>query len=170
MGPEHSVAQEPALSAGATVSAAVVENAIDPASLVNRVASHSSGATALFLGTVRNVHEGRAVMGIEYHAYKPMAERELATIAAAAAARFAAQGVVVEHRVGRLELGEISVGIAVSHAHRAPAFDAAREIIEEIKRRVPIWKRELYVDGTRQWVDPTRAAGATVGGHSESPQ
>ena len=81
-----------------------------------------------------------------------MAARELLHIAQEAARQFAPLSVVVEHRVGSLELGDVSVGIATSHAHRGPAIDGMRFVIEEIKRRVPIWKRECYADGTREWV------------------
>ena len=109
----------------------------------------------LFVGTVREQNDGRAVLGIEYAAYGPMAERELAAIAREAGARFDTGDIVVEHRVGELALGEASVAIAVAHPHRAPAYDASRYVIEQIKTRVPVWKREAYADGTRAWVDPT---------------
>lgn len=136
--------------------ATIVEREIDAATLLAEVASHGCGATSLFLGTVRNTHEGRDVTGIEYTAYSAMANAELQRIVAEAAERFGAERIVVEHRVGPLGLGDISVAIAVAHAHRAPSMDATRYIIEEIKKRVPIWKREHYTDGTREWVDPTR--------------
>ena len=137
---------------------AIVARALDPAALLREVANLGSGASALFVGTVRDVHQGRAVTGMDYEAYAAMAERELASIVAEAAVQFGTEHVVCEHRVGTLELGEASVAIAVAHAHRAPAFDACRFVIEELKRRVPIWKREHYADGTREWVDPTGAA------------
>ncbi|MFL5575431.1 MAG: molybdenum cofactor biosynthesis protein MoaE [Gemmatimonadaceae bacterium] len=133
----------------------VVERPIDPAALLREVASDASGATSLFVGTVRDVNEERAVTGIDYSAYAAMAVGELRAIAAEAAERYATPHVVVEHRLGTLTLGEASVAIAVSHARRAPAMAATRYVIEEIKRRVPIWKREHYADGTREWVDPT---------------
>jgi molybdopterin synthase catalytic subunit len=133
----------------------VVERPIDPGALLREVASHGSGATSIFVGTVREVNEGRAVTGIDYSAYAGMALRELRAIAAEAGERFGTPHVVVEHRIGALGLGEASVAIAVSHARRAPAMDASRYVIEQIKRRVPIWKREHYADGTREWVDPT---------------
>lgn len=135
--------------------AAIVERAIDGAALLAEVASHACGATSLFLGTVRNTNDGRDVTGIEYTAYSAMANAELQRIVAEAAERFAAERIVVEHRVGVLGLGDISVAIAVAHAHRAPSMDATRYIIEAVKKRVPIWKREHYTDGTREWVDPT---------------
>jgi molybdopterin synthase catalytic subunit len=137
---------------------ALVERPLDPAALLAEVADVAHGATALFVGTVREVNDGRAVSGIDYSAYHAMAERELAGIAAEAVARFGTPALVVEHRLGHLALGEASVVIAAAHAHRAPAMDAVRHVIEEMKRRVPIWKQEHYADGTREWVDPTRLA------------
>jgi molybdopterin synthase catalytic subunit len=145
------------------VHARIVTQPIDASTLLQAVADHSAGATALFLGTVRNVHDDRPVSGIDYQAYVLMAERELRAIVAEAAQRFGTWAIGVEHRVGYLGLGETSVAIAASHARRAPAFDAARYVIEEIKRRVPIWKREHYADGTREWVDPTRAGSSRSG-------
>jgi molybdopterin synthase catalytic subunit len=137
-------------------------DAIDPLELLRAVSRPANGAQLLFLGVVREVNDGRDVTGIDYSAYEAMAERELAAIAAEAAARFGTPDVAIEHRLGELGLEEASVGIAVAHPHRAGAYEASRWIIEELKRRVPIWKREQYVDGTREWVDPTGqpAAGA----------
>lgn len=137
---------------------ALVDRPIDPAALVAEVASHATGATLLFLGTVREVNDGRDVTGMEYSAYRPMAERELADIAQEAVARFHSEHIVIEHRIGTLELGEASVAIAVAHPHRGEAYEASRYIIEQLKQRVPIWKLEHYVDGTREWVDPTAKA------------
>jgi len=141
--------------------ATLVHQPIDVAALLAEVNAASSGASALFLGTVREVNDGRAVAGIDYSAYETMAQRELEAIARETRDAFATDHVVIEHRLGYLALTEVSVAIAVSHPHRAPAMDAMRFAIEELKRRVPIWKREHYVDGTREWVDPTRAAGAS---------
>jgi molybdopterin synthase catalytic subunit len=135
----------------------LVRAPIDSAALVAEVASASCGASSLFLGTVRDVNAGRAVVGIDYSGYEEMAQRQLARIAAEAAEQFGTDRIVVEHRLGELALGEVSVAIAVSHPHRAGAMDATRYIIEALKKRVPIWKREHYVDGTREWVDPTHA-------------
>ena len=147
----------------------LVTRAIDAAALLTEASSVSCGATALFLGTVRNVNDGRAVTGIEYAAYEGMATRELERIAREAAARFDAPALVVEHRLGALELGEVSVAIVAAHAHRANALDATRYVIEQLKARVPVWKREHYADGTRTWVDPTASAswlGPTEGAHA----
>ena len=139
---------------------AIVERAIDVAALLARVSRDGNGATVLFLGTVRDVNDGRGVTGIEYAAYRSMAERELASIAAEAAARTGSDDIAVEHRLGELTVGECSVAVAVAHPHRGLAFDGARYVIEELKRRVPIWKREKYVDGSRAWVRATTNSAA----------
>lgn len=133
----------------------IVSRALSPAALLAEVARAANGASVLFVGTVRDVNDGRAVIGIEYSAYEAMARRELAAIVREAADRFGTTDLVVEHRLGELTLGDASVAIAAAHPRRTPAFDAARFIIEQLKRRVPIWKREHYADGTRDWVDPT---------------
>jgi molybdopterin synthase catalytic subunit len=138
------------------IAVTLTTDAIDPQSLVAQVASEGCGAISIFLGTVRDHNEGRAVKGIEYSAYDAMAAKEMRAIAEEAASRCGTERIAVVHRLGELALGDVSVAIAVAAAHRAPAFDAARYIIEELKKRVPIWKRELYTDGTREWVDPTR--------------
>ena len=130
---------------------------VDAGRLLASVAGADRGATALFLGTVRDHHDGRGVTGIDYSAYEPMALRELERIAAEAKARHGV-AVAVEHRLGTLAVGEASVGIATAHARRAPALDALRYVVEELKRRVPIWKREHYVDGGRAWVAATEPA------------
>ena len=140
---------------------AIVEHTLDSAALLAEVSNTASGATTLFVGTVRRVNEGKDVTGIDYSAYGPMAESELAMIAGEAAARFGTSRIAVEHRVGTLTLGEASIIIAVSHARRAAAMDAQRFLIEEIKKRVPIWKREHYTDGSREWVDPSVGVAAS---------
>jgi len=134
---------------------AIVEAPIDIARIVERVSKSANGATVLFLGTVREVNDGRGVTGIEYTAYRSMAERELAAIVEEAAVLADSNDVAVEHRLGELAVGDCSVAVAVAHPHRARAFEAARYVIEELKERVPIWKREQYVDGTREWVRAT---------------
>lgn len=141
---------------------AVVDGPIEPSALLARVGAAGNGAAVLFLGTVRDVNDGRSVTGIEYSAYRSMAERELAAIVEEAAARIGSDDVVVEHRVGELRVGECSVAVAVAHPHRGLAFDGARYVIEELKRRVPIWKREQYMDGTREWVRATSSAAAST--------
>lgn len=144
----------------------LVREPIDTAALLTAVAAHSNGATVLFVGTVRDVNEGRVVTGIEYSAYESMAQRELGAIVREASARFETPHIAVVHRLGELSLGEASVAIAVAHPRRAPAFEAARFVIEELKRRVPIWKLEHYVDGRREWVN---AGGADTSPHAPLP-
>lgn len=134
---------------------AIVEQPIDMTSLIARVSDGSVGAISTFLGTVRHVNDGRDVTGIEYHAYQPMAERELALIADETCTASPGLRLAIEHRVGTLGIGEVSVAIAASHPRRAPALAATTYVIEALKRRVPIWKCEHYVDGSRAWVDPT---------------
>ena len=141
---------------------AIVTRVIDPSALLTEVASDAHGATSLFVGTVREVNDGRAVTGMEYTTYESMAAAELGRIASEAHAQFTTSALVVEHRIGILGLGDVSVAIAVAHAHRAPALDATRFVIEQLKKRVPIWKREHYADGTREWVDPTAAKAAVT--------
>lgn len=145
------------------MNARLVSTAIDVPALVRQVAADGHGATVLFLGTVRNSNEGRAVAGIEYSAYAAMAIAEMERIVAEARARFDGVAAAVEHRIGTLGIGDVSVAIACAHPHRRPALDANRYLIEELKRRVPIWKRERYVDGTSEWVDPTRSGTGVAG-------
>jgi molybdopterin synthase catalytic subunit len=145
-----------------TPSARLVREPIDVAALVGEVTRPAHGAILLFLGVVRDVNDGRTVTGIEYTAYEAMASRELQAIASEAAQRFGSNDVTIVHRLGELSLEEASVGIAVAHAHRDQAYALSRWTIEELKRRVPIWKREHYVDGTREWVDPSGRPAAEV--------
>jgi molybdopterin synthase catalytic subunit len=135
---------------------AIVSAPIDVAALLARVQAPGVGAISLFLGTVRDLNDGRPVSGMEYEAYAPMAESELRTIAEETCGGHAGLRLVVEHRVGTLDIGEASVAIVAAHPHRAQAMDAARDVIESLKQRVPIWKREHYLSGDREWIDPTK--------------
>jgi len=119
--------------------------------LVARVAAPSRGGVACFLGAVRDHHEGRKVARLEYSAYEPMAEAECARIVAEAETRWNC-AVALAHRIGTLEIGETAVAIAAASAHRDEAFAACRYVIEEVKRRVPIWKQEFFADGSVEWV------------------
>ena len=134
---------------------AIVDAPIDPAEVTRRVRHAANGAVVLFLGTVREQNDGHAVTGIEYSAYRSMAERELTNIVREAVQRTGSDDIAVEHRLGELRVGECSVAVAVAHAHRGSAFDGASYVVEELKRRVPIWKREHYADGSREWVRAT---------------
>lgn len=136
-----------------SIRSAIVRRAIDVAALLAEVQDVANGATVVFLGQVRDENDGRAVTGIEYSAYGEMAERELAAIASECASAFGIAHLAVEHRLGTLALGEASIAIVVAHPHRAAAYEASRFVIEEVKRRLPIWKREGYVGGSSEWVN-----------------
>jgi molybdopterin synthase catalytic subunit len=139
--------------------AAIVSEAIDPSALLDEVRASAAGAVATFVGTVRDSSGARTVTGLEYSAYAEMATREMNAIIAEAVALASGVDIVAVHRTGELSVGDVCVMIAAAHAHRAPAFDACRYTIEEIKKRVPIWKRERYADGSSEWVNacPTDA-------------
>lgn len=134
---------------------AVVTAPIDVAALMATAQAPGVGALSVFIGTVRDLNDGRSVTGMEYEAYESMAEAELAAVAREVCDRTPGLRVALEHRIGTLTIGEASVVIVAAHAHRAQACDGARAIIESLKQRVPIWKREHYVDGERAWVVPT---------------
>src|SRR3954471_20687376 len=146
---------------------AIVDRTIEVAALLNEVAGNHNGATLAFIGTVRDVNDGRAVTGMEYTAYRGMAERKLATIAREAVESFGTNDIIVEHRLGMLGLREASVAVVVPHPHPGAAYAASRYVIEQLKKRVPIWKLEHYVDGTREWVDPTGSGSSAVSGARE---
>jgi molybdopterin synthase catalytic subunit len=132
---------------------------LDLTALVAAVAAADRGGIASFVGTVRDHHLGRAVRELEYSAYAPMAEAECARIVEETERRWPVR-VALRHRVGRLEIGDAAVAIAVAGAHRDEAFAACRHVIEEVKRRVPIWKRERYADGSVEWVGAPATTGA----------
>lgn len=132
---------------------AIVEHRIDACALLDEVAQHRNGASVLFVGTVRDVNDGAPVTALDYSAYTDMAETELAAIVLEACERWSTPDIVVEHRIGNLGLGDASVAIAVAHPHREEAYEASRYVIEELKRRLPVWKREHYVDGRSEWVN-----------------
>ena len=138
------------------IRSAIVNRDIDIASVIAEARSSEAGAISVFIGTVRDTSDGRSVTGLEYEAYQAMAESELAAIVGEAARQFEIAALVAEHRIGQLAVGDVSVVIASSHAHRGAAIECTRLVIEEIKKRVPIWKREHFADGTREWVDPTQ--------------
>jgi molybdopterin converting factor subunit 1 len=119
--------------------------------VVTEVASDDAGAIATFVGTTRARSRGRDVVRLEYEAYEGMAESEMERIAGMLRERHDVLAVAIHHRVGRVEIGETSVVIAVAAAHRAAAFDACREAIDTLKQTVPLWKKELYVGG-EEWI------------------
>jgi molybdopterin synthase catalytic subunit len=140
----------------------LTRSTIDQNALLDAVRGPDRGGVATFLGFVRDHQDGRGVFRLEYSAYEAMAEAEAARIVAEAESRWPAR-VAVRHRLGELAIGDVAVAVAAASAHRAQAFEACRYVIEEVKRRVPIWKKEYYADGTVGWVDPTRADPAPKG-------
>ena len=144
------------------IRSALVDRHVDVTALIAEVSSNDAGAVSVFIGTVRDLSDGRSVVRLEYEAYRAMAETELAGIVREAALKFEVSSLVAEHCIGELNVGDVSVTIASAHAHRGAAIDCTRFVIEEIKKRVPIWKREHFVDGSREWVDPTARAEATA--------
>lgn len=133
----------------------IVDDPIDVAPLIAKGGDDRSGATAVFLGTARNSSSEQSdgiVMRLEYEAYVPMAEKELDAIASEAVASFGALNVIIHHRVGVLDIGEAAVAVVVATPHRAASFNACRYVIEELKKRAPIWKKEVFVDGA-VWVN-----------------
>lgn len=141
---------------------AMVGRPIDPCALLAEVARHGNGASVLFVGTVRDMNDGAPVAALDYVAYEGMAESELAAIVREASDQWGTADIAVEHRTGSLQLGDVSVAIAVAHGHRASAYDASRYIIEELKKRLPVWKREHYVDGRAEWIGSAGSAAATA--------
>jgi molybdopterin synthase catalytic subunit len=130
----------------------VTTDTIDPCAFLQGCTTASDGAAILFIGTVRDHNEGREVGHLDYHAYPPMAESTLREIVGEAREKWATGAISVVHRYGRLEIGEVSVAIAVAAPHRGDAYAASRYVIEELKKRVPIWKREGYLDGEGEWL------------------
>ncbi|HET8738327.1 MAG TPA: molybdenum cofactor biosynthesis protein MoaE [Acidimicrobiia bacterium] len=136
---------------GQTIRVRVGDEPIDPAQLVAEVGRPDSGATVLFLGTVRDHSEDKTgVTHLEYEVFAERVEAKIEEIVDEAVDRWPVLAVAVEHRSGRVELVEASVAVAVSSAHRADAFDAARYIIDELKKRAPIWKKEFWPGGA-EW-------------------
>jgi MoaE-MoaD fusion protein len=129
----------------------LVDRPIDLDAVVAEVEDERAGAIATFQGTVRRQSRGRQVIALEYEAYAGMAEKIMSEIAERAKERHDLCKVAIAHRTGRCEVGDVSVVIAVSAAHRHPALTACSEIIDELKGRVPLWKKELY-EGGEEWI------------------
>ncbi|MBI2357523.1 MAG: molybdenum cofactor biosynthesis protein MoaE [Deltaproteobacteria bacterium] len=129
----------------------VTDKALNLQELVDYVTDPQAGAIVTFIGTTRNQNEGRQVLSLDYEAYPEMAEKELKRLGQEAGKRWNIQRMAIVHRVGRVEITEPSVIIAVSAAHRDDAFQACRFAIEEIKKTVPIWKKEVF-EGGEVWI------------------
>jgi molybdopterin synthase catalytic subunit len=135
------------------VRAEISEGPILPQAILDEVGTSKDGAVLLFLGVVRDRHEGRAVKGLDYEAYREMAEGILLTIGEEARRTFGVEGISMVHRVGSLTVGEVSLAVVVAAPHRAEAYEASRFVLESIKERLPVWKKEHYSTGPARWVD-----------------
>jgi len=133
----------------------VVSDPLDASALEAMVADAAHGAVCTFQGIVRGTSQGRRVQHLVYEAYAEMAEAALGDIVAGVAERWPGAVAAIRHRVGRLEIGEASVVIAVASPHRAEAFEACRWAIDALKAKAPIWKKEVWADG-EEWVEGTR--------------
>jgi molybdopterin synthase catalytic subunit len=137
----------------------ITHDPLDPQALVEHVRRDESGAVALFLGVVRNNNLGRRVLHLEYDAYPEMAEKKLRQIAEEMASRWPITNIAIAHRIGRLEIGETSLLVAVSSPHRKEAFEACHETVNRIKEVVPIWKKEFW-EGGETWIEGEKEAKA----------
>lgn len=129
----------------------IVNTPIDHASLREQTRAAEAGGFVSFEGWVRNHHEGKPVQSLEYTAYQELAEKEGCRIVQEAIEKFSVTTALCHHRVGHLAIGDLAVVVAVSSHHRDAAFQACRYIIDEVKTRVPIWKKEHYTDSTTAW-------------------
>ncbi len=129
---------------------------IDVAPLLAAAAQPACGAINLFLGTTRDHHDGRAVLKLAYEAHETMAREALSALERAACERFGLAHCRVVHRLGEVPVTEASVAVVVASGHRAEAFEASRWIMDELKRTVPIWKKEFFADGDARWVEGQR--------------
>jgi len=142
----------------------ITSEPIDVAALIDRVSRPSCGAIGAFVGVVREPNLGHRTIGIDYHAFAEMAEKVMREIAAEAARRWQVGEIAIEHRVGSLKVGEPSVAIVVAALHRQPALEATAYLIEALKERVPIWKKERF-EGGEVWIegDPSAAPRSEAG-------
>jgi molybdopterin synthase catalytic subunit len=122
--------------------------------VLRRVASPEAGAVVLFLGTTRQLTDGRHTESLDYECYPEMAHRKLGQLELAARERWPLAACAIVHRIGHLEIGEASVAVAVSTPHRQEAFEAGKWLIDTLKEVVPMWKKENWADGNSQWVHP----------------
>ena len=132
--------------------ATIVRESIDTRGVLARIKQPEDGAAIVFEGVVRNNTRGRQTLYLDYEAYEPMALQQMEQLAGQALEQYKVRDVAIVHRLGRLEIGEASVLIVVASAHRGAAYDASRWLIDTLKRTVPIWKKEYFVDGA-VWAD-----------------
>lgn len=132
----------------------LTDNPIDAAAVLRHVESPLAGAAVLFLGTTREVTGQQRTLWLDYECYEEMARQKLAELAATAQERWTLLGCAIVHRLGRVDVGQASVAVAVSAAHRQAAFEAGQWLIDTLKQVVPIWKQEHWADGSSEWVHP----------------
>ncbi|MCB0488663.1 MAG: molybdenum cofactor biosynthesis protein MoaE [Cyclobacteriaceae bacterium] len=130
----------------------ITEKAIDVQKVIDTASSLGAGAVNVFIGTVRNTAHQKNVVWLEYEAYEAMAVAEIRKVIDEAAAKWGLLGWAVSHRIGTLKPGEVAVVVAVSAPHRKESFDACQYIIDNVKAKAPIWKKEVFEDG-EEWVD-----------------
>jgi molybdopterin synthase catalytic subunit len=131
----------------------MVRERIEPSALQPELADCVAGACVTFEGWVRNHNEGQPVTALEYESFDELANREGLRILEEARGQFAVLGIIAVHRAGRLQIGELAVWVGVTAAHRDAAFAACRYVIDELKARVPIWKKEHYATGAAEWIN-----------------
>lgn len=131
----------------------ICETPLDLSRLLSEAEDTASGAVVVFCGAVRNENEGRPVASMTYEAHVSLAEKVLRAIEQEAVEKFGARRCRIQHRIGHLRLGELSVAIVVCAGHRTEAYEASRYAIDEVKRRAPIWKEEHYLDGQSRFLD-----------------
>ena len=136
----------------------LTNQAIDLEGLRTELNSDEAGAFVSFEGRVRNFNDGKAVLKLEYEAYEALAIKEANKIVKEAADAFPVLGIICVHRVGSLKIGDVAVWVGVLSRHRGEGFDACRYVIDHIKARVPIWKKEYYADGSTSWVNCAECA------------
>jgi molybdopterin synthase catalytic subunit len=127
---------------------------IDHAALTEQVRRPGCGAVVTFLGTVRDLTDGKVTVALDYEAYPGMAEKKLAEIEQETRTHWPVGDIALVHRLGHLDIGDVSVAVAVSCPHRGQAFEACRYAIDRLKEVVPIWKKENWADGSTEWVHP----------------
>ena len=139
----------------------VVETPIDEAAILAAIKSDAAGACVLFSGTTRQFTAGRETSTLRYQAYGEMAIKKLEWLKAEATREYSLQECCIVHRLGEVPIGESSVVVGVSSAHRKDAFRAAEWIMDTLKREVPIWKQEVWADGTEEWIHPDKNVPST---------
>ena len=148
----------------------ITTDIITGAEVREAVEGPDAGAVVLFFGTVRNNTDGRPVNCLEYEAYPPMAEKKMSEIAQEISDKWGLNRVAMVHRVGRLEIGEVSVAVAVASPHRKDGFEACKYAMDRLKQIVPIWKREIWADGEAEWVKPDAVYFDTLKPRKTDPQ